>query len=906
MRRPQKCRILSPVSSFRTSWLSFLLYVYLFSNYQQHHAVVADDGNSQQQQHCGADDSTAVSSNVPLTSLSPNTFHKICPSQSKYHQFLGHPGCGDGSAFAFYVARPPQRKDNQNKIMIEFAGGGACWDSNTCDRQQSYLAFPEQWNDFVGLSCSELEAGMQSQGKSVSMLCAKSLGDTDLTGYTTLVVPYCTQDVHSGDNVVTYDNNADDDNGGGGDSSQTVVHRGAHNMMAVLRYVYKNFKNPERIVLTGCSAGGTALPLAYHLLHKHYNRLLGVPTGSTQISVIADSPVYLTPEYFLEDAFDNWNPWTLVHRLGVSQYLFNKWRYDEAYPTLLWDYILRQGSNRDQWGFVQHTDDPVSQAYYQWMSGNGGDGDGRNRRRLDDDSAAEWWSQLSGSLDTIQAKHPNVHTYFMDQEEGHCTFGLYYGLQESGFEEWAADILQERRMGVAGTVNGPFLWAAMAGVLLSIGIVYSAKHHCDQYNRNPLESSSPGVFLKYEDHDDDSNRSASLSMTTKDWSKDWKDRLRAIAVRVWLLVVPLLKRFAGYPITAGYTLTVSLYFWIMILREGFTHPLNNPSLGPNAIALSSFGINNPSLIVYKTQVFRLITSSFLCSGVLTYLLSLLCLWSSIRPFERQVARPTEFGIVAALILAGSNLVYALLCNGASCSSLALVLGLNAFILAVRIKVTSESKCMLATTTVALSLLVSLVFPFNSWIVILAALALGVLLALVVFDVAVARASEENGDCTAAIINDSGDQAQLSLVAKRWRLYTLLVVYGILFLVLLLRLRRPNALYADSPFYTGCDLKYSAALGDISSSYFGGEGDRRRWLEEAANDGDGDDDGLCAQFCIPHILSRAATFGARSIFSFEIQDGTCPSEYEHYVDKTFEYFTYSLDVEIFQSNDGNDE
>lgn len=140
-------------------------------------------------------------------------------------------------------------------IVIEFMGGGACWDANTCGTQQEYLTLPERMDDFVGLSCSEINAG---QGDAeFNMLCAQSsVGGVDFTEYNTLIVPYCTQDVFVGSKSITYDDGS------------TINHEGAANTMAVLKWVFANFPSPSHIVLTGCSAGGTALPVAYDLLNS--------------------------------------------------------------------------------------------------------------------------------------------------------------------------------------------------------------------------------------------------------------------------------------------------------------------------------------------------------------------------------------------------------------------------------------------------------------------------------------------------------------------------------------------------------------------------------------------------------------------------------------------------------------
>ena len=146
--------------------------------------------------------------------LTPNRFHKLCPgiptSSSKASKPLSHPQCGDGTPFAFFYTRPIKRKINTNRILIEFMGGGACWDSTTCGLQKDQLTFPYLLDNFIGLGCSEIEAGLSSRGGDdggnggdgengrgngnkypISMLCSKSVGGVDFAGYNTLVIPYC-------------------------------------------------------------------------------------------------------------------------------------------------------------------------------------------------------------------------------------------------------------------------------------------------------------------------------------------------------------------------------------------------------------------------------------------------------------------------------------------------------------------------------------------------------------------------------------------------------------------------------------------------------------------------------------------------------------------------------------------
>ena len=411
-----------------------------------------------------------VDDSVSLNSITPNQFYKICPRTQNNKPF-GQPICGDGTDFCFFFSRPTQRKANNERILIELMGGGACWDSNTCNRMSQYLTFPEDLNNFLGLSCSEINAGLQNDGdKAINMLCAQSIGATDFTSYNTVVIPYCTQDVHVGSNVMDYSSGNDNQDGRRLDEDQgydstTVRHMGAHNIMSTLRWVFRNFPSAKHVVITGCSAGGTGVPIVYDLVRKHYNNF-GI--RKVQINSIADSPVYLTPTYFLENALDHWNPWKILNRVGWN---YNKYRYSEEYPTAAWDYILRKGVNRDRWGFVSHTSDPVSLTYFQYMSGNGG-----GNRRLDQhDYESQWYSELTSSLDMIQAKHKNVETYWIN-DEGHCSFGLYYALQNDGFADWAGGIFQESAVTMAPRpAIGAFFVSLLVGFGLAVGILFASR-----------------------------------------------------------------------------------------------------------------------------------------------------------------------------------------------------------------------------------------------------------------------------------------------------------------------------------------------------------------------------------------------------------------------------------------------
>jgi len=238
-------------------------------------AVMAtDDTTTISHENCDAN--ALPAENTSVSTLNNGHFYKMCPGSHQYSNngkfaTFGQPRCGDGSNFAFYLTRPEQPQEEE-KILIELSGGGACWDKTTCTLQSSLLKMPP-FDFMLGMSCSDMgKIAQASEGWDI--LCARTVGQTDFTEYTTVVLPYCTQDVHLGDAEATYD-------------KTNVKHVGAHNTYRTLQWVFDNFEDPSHIVLTGCSAGATPLPVVYHMINEHYK----ARGRNVEIDIIADSPV---------------------------------------------------------------------------------------------------------------------------------------------------------------------------------------------------------------------------------------------------------------------------------------------------------------------------------------------------------------------------------------------------------------------------------------------------------------------------------------------------------------------------------------------------------------------------------------------------------------------------------------
>jgi membrane associated rhomboid family serine protease len=363
----------------------------------------------------------------------------------------------------------------------------------------------------------------------------------------------------------------------------------------------------------------------------------------------------------------------------------------------------------------------------------------------------------------------------------------------------------------------------------------------------------------------------------------------------------------------GFGLCFCLYFWFMIIEEGFCHPINNPSLGPNAVGLSKFGINNPALIVYQHQWFRLFTSNFLVSGVLTFVYAIFYLSFRVRHLERRMLNefdsPWLFVTLAILLASIVNAIYCLIPSqqGASATAIPLLMGLHTCHLTIYWN--SFVRPLLSIAAILMDFtIITILFPFNSWIMMLTALLCGVILGRMArrldswlpgpMDVdkslkttSTFDQSERHG--TREARNDGKNDEEVSYEtmddqvastpdrtrSRRKKLITRTLFCGglALFVLLLIPLfisfvASPKKMYAE-PFFTGCKLFYTTDMEDLASSSFisnddqNGEGrdeadgERRRittsvadtflrWLEGEDHD---IDSFQCASFCIVSMI-----------------------------------------------------
>ncbi len=230
--------------------------------------------------------------------------------------------CSDGSEWNFYVR---EAADPSAQVMVMFEGGGACWSAVTC--------LPEA--GFYKQTVSDERDGYDSS----ALTEIGGVFDADnpanpLADYTVVFVPYCTGDVHLGNAVVTYSEQA------------TVQHRGAVNARVAMDWVVQQYGDVEDLFVTGMSAGSVPAPM--------YGGVLADELPDARVTTLSDASggYPTTPEVgaIIEQngALDMLPPWdefdvdtpaelgipTLLWRTAQHNPNITQARFDNAYDDV--------------------------------------------------------------------------------------------------------------------------------------------------------------------------------------------------------------------------------------------------------------------------------------------------------------------------------------------------------------------------------------------------------------------------------------------------------------------------------------------------------------------------------------------------------------------------------------------
>jgi hypothetical protein len=182
--------------------------------------------------------------------------------------------CSDGSAYSFFV-----RPADPARLLIYFQGGGACWFHRNCspERDPSYK-----------ISVADDDPARYG-----------GIFDFDnpanpFADYSVVFAPYCSADVFLGDTVREYLPGPDEETDA---PPVTIHHNGFNNAAAVLSWAYANYPEPERVFVTGSSAGSIPSPYYAMQVADHYPDAhiaqLGDGSGGYRRDAAATSPQQL-------------------------------------------------------------------------------------------------------------------------------------------------------------------------------------------------------------------------------------------------------------------------------------------------------------------------------------------------------------------------------------------------------------------------------------------------------------------------------------------------------------------------------------------------------------------------------------------------------------------------------------
>jgi hypothetical protein len=305
----------------------------------------------------------------PITSL-PSGWNEIAPG--------GSTTCSQGSPYRFWV-----RPGTVDRVVIDFRGGGACWNKLTCAAGDSLFnpnAEPEPW-----VSDPNAAEGIYDHTRA----------DYPFKDWHHVYVSYCTGDVHWGNTTQVYDP--------GGPLETTVEHRGAVNAQATLDWVYENIPTPDKVFVTGCSAGGYGAALWSAYVRQHY--------ASSAVYLFADSAAGIITDNFFQESFPAWNAtMSFPDFIGVDASKFTK--LPELYIGL--------GATFPEMFISQYNTafDATQHNYYAAMGGG---------------NESDWSQKMQANLAEISSTTPSFH-YYLAADYEHCVINknLFYTSETAG------------------------------------------------------------------------------------------------------------------------------------------------------------------------------------------------------------------------------------------------------------------------------------------------------------------------------------------------------------------------------------------------------------------------------------------------------------------------------------------
>ncbi|MFN2433377.1 MAG: pectin acetylesterase-family hydrolase [Gemmatimonadota bacterium] len=320
----------------------------------------------------------------------------------------GETMCARGTPYAFWA-----RRAEPERLLVFFQGGGGCWDAETC----------RPGSDFLKDAVSRDEDPTGKPG----VFDLENPGNP-FRGWSMLFVPYCTGDVHWGDHVRTYDDSSAAARREGW-SRVTMRHKGYVNARAALAWAYEQVPDPERVLVSGCSAGSVASILFTPYVIREYPDARVAQLGDAEAFVF-DRPVDLQTDYRAHDNFPSWIP--ALRAIPAGEFTMER-------------FYSAVAASHPEAVFAQYTTahDSVQIRYYEAVA--------ESRDSADSHAATaaspSWEQALEASLEAIHARAPNFRSFVAAGHE-HCATPTrrFYDESVGGtrLAEWVADLAEGR------------------------------------------------------------------------------------------------------------------------------------------------------------------------------------------------------------------------------------------------------------------------------------------------------------------------------------------------------------------------------------------------------------------------------------------------------------------------------
>ncbi len=190
--------------------------------------------------------------------------------------------CARGGKYSFFV-----RKTTSDKLLIYFEGGGSCYDAETCRKGAN------KFDDSIDPAFPADNPSLKTDG-----VFALNDPRNPFKDYNVVFVSYCTGDGYLGHQTATYHK---------GLRSFTVQHQGFTNTQVVLDWTYRNFAQPAKLFMMGCSAGVIGGYFHVPFILEHYRNVPTVMVGDSGGGYVPGPTAFLD-NYGTRDLLPNWLP----------------------------------------------------------------------------------------------------------------------------------------------------------------------------------------------------------------------------------------------------------------------------------------------------------------------------------------------------------------------------------------------------------------------------------------------------------------------------------------------------------------------------------------------------------------------------------------------------------------------